>query len=279
MRLDRNLTLAIWMVGLIAAFAPAHEGHAQEEAATKKLESKNSEESKPEQQKSDAGVSESSKEGSSDQVAAPVAPSNERRIKSAVGLRAGLFGVGFEVSKPILKEWDLRLSGYGFKYGYQEEKQGLHYDFEHTLSATGLLMDWHPFRTPFRFAVGVYSNSSDIEGVVEEADSYEIGANQYSATQTGVVSVAADVGSTAPYVGVGWGYGRKEIGLGFLLDAGILIQQSPKVRMSASNLSLLDDVTAEQLRRDLSIESAQLKTALDEFEFYAVVNVGISFAF
>lgn len=301
MKLGTKQSLALLMIGLWEVVLPLQVNAAQEESTATQVAAEKAETDKaassdskphdasqqqpdssdqnlkPEQQKAPIETVENEKPD--DAAMQAKSSSDVREIKSSVGLRAGLFGVGFEVSKPVLKEWDLRLSAYGFSYNYQEKKQGLTYDFEHTLSATGLLMDWHPFRTPFRFALGIYSNSSDIDGVVKEADSYEIGANEYSATQTGEVRVAADVGNTAPYVGVGWGYGRKDIGLGFILDAGILIQESPKVRMWTSNLSQLDDATAQQLRRDLSIESKQMKTALNEFEFYAVINFGISFAF
>lgn len=202
------------------------------------------------------------------------------KAEMAVGARAGLLGLGLEVVRPLSESFSLRLAMYGYDYDYDAEKSDNEWEFELELAATGLVVDWYPFGSGFRASLGYFANSSTLDGTVSESTSYAIGNNTYNVADLGGISAEIELGSSAPYFGVGWGYEMKDLGIDYLLDIGVLIQKTPKVTLSIDDPAAVDaGVDTTQLAADLAVEVSALEDELESFHIYPVINIGISYTF
>ena len=126
----------------------------------------------------------------------------------------------------------------------------------------------------------------------------DFGGRPYAGT--GGVRVGYD--SVAPYLGIGWSTGKERRGLRLLLDVGVLIQGTPIVSasggveepglgacsfaLSSAGIATLSgalcDVASSQsldLQRDLAEEHRQLTDALDRFNMWPLLAVGVAYSF
>lgn len=202
------------------------------------------------------------------------------QAEMALGARAGLLGLGLEVVRPMSESFSLRMAMYGYDYDYDAEKADNEWEFNLDLAATGLVVDWYPFGSGFRASVGYFANSSTLDGEVAETTTYAIGGNTYNVADLGGISAEIELGSSAPYFGVGWGYEMKELGIDYLLDVGVLIQKTPTVTLSISDPdAIAAEVDVAQLTADLAAEANALEDELESFHIYPVVNFGVSYTF
>ncbi|MBL4866355.1 MAG: hypothetical protein JKY67_08270 [Pseudomonadales bacterium] len=192
----------------------------------------------------------------------------------AVGGRIGSLGVGVDIAKHLKGGVNLRISFSAYQFEYESTEENISYEFELDIGATGLLIDWHPFKGNMRVTSGVYSNSTTLMGVATPTDgNYGIGGGSYSPEVIGDLIATIDLGSTAPYIGLGWGYDLRETGIGFVMDVGILVQASPQVTMTT------EFPGGDQLQADLDSEAAELEDSLSVFQLYPVVMFGVAYAF
>jgi len=198
----------------------------------------------------------------------------------AVGGRVGSMGIGIDIAKQLKKDYNLRISFTGYQFEYESLRGNITYGFELDVGATGLLVDWHPFSGGLRVTAGIYSNTTKLDGLATPFEGgYGIGDTNYSVDEVGELRADIDLGSTAPYIGFGWGYDIKDEGSGFALDIGILVQSSPKVEMTVSTPDNVPDAKADDLEPDLRKEELELEDALSYFRLFPVIMVGYSYAF
>lgn len=191
-----------------------------------------------------------------------------------VGGRIGSMGIGVDVSKQLTESFSLRISFSSYQFEYDATEENIDYTFELDIGATGVLIDWHPFSGSMRITSGIYSNSTTLVGVAMPADgNYGIGDSSYSPEVIGDLIATIDLGSTAPYIGLGWGYDFGGVGIGFVLDVGVLVQASPEVSLSTEFSG------GDQLQQDLNAEAAELEESLRHFQLYPVVMLGVAYVF
>lgn len=192
----------------------------------------------------------------------------------AVGGRLGSMGIGVDIAKQINDRFNIRIAFSGVQFDYESSEDSIEYEFELDVGATGLIVDWHPFKGSMRVTAGIYSNSTTLVGVATPTDgNYGIGDGSYSPDDIGDLTATIDLGSTAPYVGLGWGYDLSDVGIGFALDVGILVQDSPRVTISTEFSG------AAELQADLDLEAAELAESLVDFQLFPVVMIGLTYTF
>jgi hypothetical protein len=92
----------------------------------------------------------------------------------------------------------------------------------------------------------------------------------------GALSGKVDFDDIAPYVGIGWDttFGKDNC-FGLVFELGVLYQGSPDVNLVSSG-PIASDPT---FQAELAKETAALQDDLDEYKFYPVVAVGLSYRF
>ena len=104
----------------------------------------------------------------------------------------------------------------------------------------------------------------------------EIGGVTFTEAEVGTLKGTAELGSSAPYLGLGWAWGLADGGLAFSLDLGVLFQDSPDIELSSTGGTLSDE---DALQDALADEEAQLEDDLDQYDLYPVVSLGVLYRF
>ncbi|MEE9492053.1 MAG: hypothetical protein V3W04_01560 [Gammaproteobacteria bacterium] len=195
----------------------------------------------------------------------------------SVGIKAGTLGLGVELSMPLgMNNLNGRL---GFNYYSDEESDtldGVDYDADVELKTFSAMLDWHPMANGFRLTGGLFYNGN--EGSIESTSvgSVDIGGTTFILGPNDKLSGDVDFNTLAPYLGIGYGQAFGHAGrLSFSVDLGVLFQGSPNVSLNAEGpLSGLPGIQAA-----VDQEEKNIQDDVDNFEYYPVVSLGVSYRY
>ncbi len=193
-----------------------------------------------------------------------------------ISIKGGLLGAGLEAGRSLSDSISARMGINYFTYDYSATESDIEYDFSLGLKTLSVLLDWHPFQGSFRLSGGVVFNGNRLDAAATSSATYDIGDKTYTASEVGSLDGEIDFNDVAPYIGLGWdtSSGKKK-GLGFLFEIGAIYQGTPKVDLSASGPVSSDP----EFINNLSKEEDNLQSALDNFTYYPVLAVGLSYRF
>ena len=204
-----------------------------------------------------------------------------------VGVHGGTLGLGASVGLDVSDGVVARGLFNMFSLDYEETESGNTFDGDLDLQSIGLVGDWHPFDSGFRVTGGAYLNNNEVSATAIDQD-LEIGGRSYA----GRIDMLLDFETLAPYFGAGWtsdSVGKP--GWSFSVDAGLLYQQAPRLSASGTvggcsfSLSTEGEATvrgcpdSSVLAADLEAEHADLSVDLDDFEWYPVLSIGVSYRY
>ncbi len=196
-----------------------------------------------------------------------------------IGLAAkgGTLGVGLESTIAINPNFNARFGFNWLSYDDDDTYSGINYDYDLDLLNVPLLVDWHPQGGGFRVTAGIIVNNNELE-IVGKATSgtFTIDDTVYTAAQVGSLKGDVDFNAIAPYIGIGYGNAvGKDKKWSIALDLGVMFQGSPDVGLAASGPIATDPTFQSELAR----ERASLEDDIDEFEYYPVIMIGVSYKF
>ena len=177
-----------------------------------------------------------------------------------------------------------------FDYDFGDsEEAGNEYNVDLQLQSLGLILDWHAFRNGFRVSGGLFLNQNEFSAMAEDSG-LEIGDGLYD----GVLDTLVDFNGIAPYLGLGWSSRHGRSGLSIGVEAGVLMQGTPKLSASGMvttetgthcDFSVSEDGKATvcpalgELKADLEAEHRELSGELDSYQLYPVLSLGVSYRF
>ncbi|HEX2666905.1 MAG TPA: hypothetical protein VHP13_00875 [Gammaproteobacteria bacterium] len=189
---------------------------------------------------------------------------------------AGTLGLGAELNYTINPYFTARVNFNNYTYSYDSKKEQIDYNFDLKLSSYAAMVDVHPFQGIFRVTGGLVGNNNKVDAVAVPSGTYTINGTTYSASQVGTLSGLITFNSTAPYLGLGWSsLGSTSTGLGFSFDVGVLMQGSPKVKLSANG----PIANNSQFQSDLAAEQAKVQDDVNSFKTYPVIALGLTYRF
>lgn len=218
-------------------------------------------------------------------------------LAQEIGLRIGSGGIGLEYGVGLGSRVDVR-AGYAFgSLDRTVNVDGIDYETETQVGAAFGMLDLRPFGGGFRISAGGYSKPPGVDFfTVADNDEYDIGGTQYTAT--GRLDGDVDLGSFAPYAGLGWGGTTAGSGFGWSLDAGVLFADKPEVALAATGracdssaadcdpsnqLTGFDvngsDPRAAQFQDALEQERQNFERDIESRRYWPVVSLGLHYRF
>lgn len=211
------------------------------------------------------------------------------------GVGIGTGGLGIDYAYPVNPYLDIR-AGYDFgSLKRDSEEEGVDYEVELKFSSARLIADYKPFKGGFRLSAGLYTGSPELELDASGEDDYEVGDRTYF----GDADIAGDIdlGSTAPYLGLGWGGTAGTTGLGVSFDIGVLFTDKPEVALSVPRGMVCDatdgdcdpategfDVTGDsaeavEFRAQVENERQNLEDDSQDYDLWPIIRLGLHYRY
>jgi len=190
----------------------------------------------------------------------------------AVGVTAGTFGVGPEVTYRVNRTIGVRAGASFLKASRGIQSDGVQYQGDLKLSSWGMMVDVYPFRGHFRMSAGLRVNQGTrLNMTATPAGPTTIGNTTYTPAQIGNLSGTVRIADVAPVVTIGWAGGLTK-GVKFGFDVGAMLSGSPNMReISASNSA----ITAA----DVNAQKDKINRELGKVSVYPVVQASLGYAF
>ena len=190
--------------------------------------------------------------------------------------RAGTLGLGIDASYKVNDSLALRGGPNVLKFDRSETIDGVEYEAEVDFLNVGALVDWHPFKSGFRITGGAFFGGNDLSLNATPANNVTIGDTSFTPAQVGTIDGEVEWNAVTPYVGIGYSnafYSKRK--WRFSVDLGAKYNGEADVSYRTNgSLAGTPGFEAEVQREIENIEDD-----LDDFQFYPVLMVGVSYRF
>ena len=215
----------------------------------------------------------------------------------AIGGGIGTPGANVEAQIALNDLFGLR-GGYNYlAYSTDDTFDDIAYDAELDMQTFGAFLDVRPFSNSFIVTGGAYFGDKKIDAIARPTTSVEIGGTFFTPEQIGELDMTGDIGSTAPFAGIGFDTTFQGDGnIGFKLIAGAMFTDSPAITLTAEGGDICafeDPVQAAACEADPAAQTAalvvfqaeleqerqNLEDDIEDFKVYPVLQAGLTFRF
>ncbi|MBO6620531.1 MAG: hypothetical protein JJ892_10580 [Balneola sp.] len=194
--------------------------------------------------------------------------------KYALGIHAGTNGLGGSAIVRINSRINARVSYQGIQYDHQgtynDLEVGVDYDGNADISSFSAVVDVYPFKRFFKISAGAFKMDWNGSALALPNEGYEIEGRVFEPDRLG--SLTANITYTdkiVPYAGIGFGNAlARGLPVKLNIDFGVVRSGAPIIDMEGTGMIA---PTADN--------EAAFQAGLNEFEWYPIVRVGLSFAF
>lgn len=195
----------------------------------------------------------------------------------ALGIKASTLGAGAEGVVGLLPSLNLRAGANALSVNFDINTSDIDYDVNADLLSFPVMLDWYPFKASgFRVSAGALINNNEADLEASSQGSYSINGTTYTAAQLGTLNGKADFNKVAPYVGIGWGNAFSKNGRwSFTCDFGVVLQGEANIDLSVTG-PISSDPT---FQANLAQEKQELEKELEDYQYYPVIALGITYKF
>ena len=196
---------------------------------------------------------------------------------STVDGKISTLGLGVEAAFPMTQSIDARIGLNAFNYNFNKtttsNSLATNYTGHLDLQSVEALADWHPWHGSFRISGGlVYNNNKFNMTATPSGGVINIGGQTFNSSSASA-NATVDFNKVAPYLGIGWGRTPKNTGLSFTSDIGVLFQGTPNSSVTTSGIAASAQLTTATVQAN-----SDLKSALNNFNVYPVISIGIGYS-
>jgi hypothetical protein len=192
-----------------------------------------------------------------------------------VGVSGGTLGISPDVGYRFNRALGVRVNGGFYGHDFDKERDGIRYDAKARLNSVGFAVDLYPLGGSTRFSVGARANSNKVVATGTPVDSLvEIGEGQYTQAEIGQLEGKVSFRKFSPTLTVGKA-GKFKSGLALGIEAGVMLQGSPKVSVSSSG-SLANN---SEFQADLEAERADKEDQARDYKLWPVLQLHILYRF
>lgn len=198
------------------------------------------------------------------------------RTPFALGARIGTLGYGLEASVRLGQPVHLRGMAHTYSYEDTDTTEGIRYEAELDLQTIGVVVDWYAFGGGFHLTGGLFVNDNEItgDGRPDADDTYEIGEGIYTAEEVGQLRAEVAFDEVSPYLGIGWGQPFRDARWTFRAELGALLQGSPETSLTSTREDEVPGLSA-----DLERERREFEEDAEEYDFWPVLSLGVTYRF
>lgn len=195
--------------------------------------------------------------------------------KYAVSIDAGTTGIGLDGVVRLHERVNARVGFHTISYSstatVDDLDVGLDAVSSFEVSNISAMVDYFPFKRFVKLSAGLYYVLNfNFDGTITPNEDYEMDGRMFSPDRLGYLNANLNYSNgISPYLGIGFG---NAVGKGwpvkFNMNIGMIYTGAPNLNMEGEGMIAPTADNAESFQ-----------TGLNEFKWYPVLNVGISYAF
>jgi len=205
---------------------------------------------------------------------------------NAIGLSAGLHGIGIDYQRAFNDYLNIRLSLTDMPLDKSITQDGVDYEAEYNRRNIGALVDFRPFAGTFHLTGGIYGNEHNIniKAKPKTNTSYKIGNNTYESSSL-ELDGTIEFAEQSPYMGLGWGGNIAKNGLAMNIDIGALYIGNADVNLKAKGQASINggpstDINAlPGFNDDLNQEIQNIENDAKDYNWLPIIQIGLLFRF
>lgn len=183
-------------------------------------------------------------------------------------------GIGYGYSFASMANVRAEFNGFSFSHGF--DAGGLHYDATLNLYHGGIYGDFFPAPSvvPFHLTAGLLIGGDNLDGTATAmSGTYSINGTTVSAAGE-QIHAKVTLPAVRPYIGIGFGHSPiAKKGFAMFFDAGVAYGQ-PHVSFDVPS-----EIVAEAGQANVNAEQQQLQDKANNWRFYPIVKIGVSYRF
>lgn len=205
----------------------------------------------------------------------------------SAGAAGGTLGLGAQVGASFSPHVAARVGIFAGEVSRDFEASGVDYDGDLELGHLAGWLDIHPGGTGFRLSVGAIFNDTELSGraslnqLLDEVDPDDIPPGVEIPDDLGTLTARHEPDEIVPYAGLGFSRRPSESGWSFTFDLGAYYQGAPDVEAQLQTTLPIDSVPGlrELVDQALAEHEADLEEEAEDYRFYPVVMLGVSYRF
>jgi hypothetical protein len=207
----------------------------------------------------------------------------------SAGAKIGTLGIGGEVGYRPWQMFGVRIDGEAFSFDDNGIRVGrTNYNASANLQSYGALADLYPVGESFRITGGLRLNENELRGSATSVTTSILGrSTTIPVDDFGELGGKVTFNKLAPYLGFGWG-GTLAPGLNITTDFGVMFQGNPKASVAAglnstgqalANSTFSAGLVNEYVGTGLAAEQAELQHYVNGYDFFPVIEIGLTYKF
>lgn len=194
-------------------------------------------------------------------------------VTASVGTTGGILEGQYALNDFV----QARAGGNFLKINQDVTEDDINYEGDFEFVGGGAFVDLHPFRNSFMLTGGVYVGDKIFDFEATSDEDVSIGDVFFSPAEYGRLVGDTEWENVAPFVGLGYDSTFRGDGpWGFQAIVGAAVLGSGDVTLRSVGGTLSDDPLLQQ---QLSVEEARIEEEIEDYEYYPVVQLGLSYRF
>jgi hypothetical protein len=195
----------------------------------------------------------------------------------AMGLNGGTLGAGINGQFAVTKSLVVRAEANTLSYNDKFKSSDVSYSGRLRFNTGSMGLEWHPAGGGLFVGAGLLGGDRKVSvtglPTAGANQTFKVNGVTYTLSQLAQIKGSVDMGSSAPFVGLGWDNTFSSSSRwGFRIAAGVAVGDAPKVHLTASG-PLANDPTVQS---NLRAEEASLAKDVKDLRNYPLVQIGLS---
>ena len=153
------------------------------------------------------------------------------------------------------------------------------YNAKLRLQSEPLTLDFFPWKNhSFRISAGIAFNQNQLTGVGNSTTDVEIGDNTYTPDELGTLKLSIKQQAVCPYLAIGGNlfYFDKAHHWSLAGEIGVMFTGNASVKLASTGG---DPAVADALAADIEKERKQIENKLNDYKFWPVAKLALSYSF
>jgi len=214
--------------------------------------------------------------------------SSANAIDFGIGAKAGVTGVGLDLTVGLTETVNLRLAAARVDIDDEEEtvsvgdsgsEADIDAELEFDFGSNAILLDWHVFNGGFRVSAGMFRHTGGVDFSGQLLGNIVVDGQPLATDDLGSIDGEVKLSdSYQPYLGIGWGRGAGgKGGFSFSIDLGVALLD-PDVDLEANvNTGGTNSLNQAELDSRLAELESDAEDDLDDLEVWPVLALGVNY--